>query len=97
MSFTPAGKTKGQLLDETMVDAPEAYTIQSSDDAAYAKPLPPGQVFRKGKPHGNSKPLPFLYTISLKLPSPDLRALKPGGCNAADDRGVFTMRGFKGD
>lgn len=65
-----AGKTKGQLLDETIVDAPEAYTIQSADDAAYAKPLPPSQVFRKGKPNGNSKPLPFLYTVSLKLPSP---------------------------
>ncbi len=78
--FDIAGQTKGQLLDETVVDLPAAYSIQSADDAAYAKPLSPVQVFRKGKPNGNSKPLPFLYTISLKLPSP----LK--------DRATYTIR-----
>jgi len=83
-----AGKTKGQLLDETVVDVPEAYTIQSSDDAAYAKPLPPGQVFRKGKPNGISKPLPFLYTISLKLPSP----LKEGATYTIRFVGVNTSK-----
>ncbi len=82
------GKTKGQLLDETMVDAPEAYTIQSADDAAYAKALPPSQVFRKGKPNGNSKPLPFLYTISLKLPSP----LKEGATYTIRFAGVNTSK-----
>ncbi len=83
-----AGKTKGELLDETLVDAPEAYTIQSADDAAYAKPLPPSQVFRKGKPNGNSKPLPFLYTISLKLPSP----LKEGATYSIRFVGVNTSK-----
>ena len=62
--------TAGQLLDETVVDVPAAYTIQSADDPAYAAPLTPTAVFRKGKPNGFSRPLPFLYTISLRLPSP---------------------------
>ncbi len=62
--------TKGQLLDESMVDEPEAYTIQSADDRAYARPRHPAKVFRKGKPNGFSQPLPFLYTISLQLPAP---------------------------
>jgi len=83
-----AGQTTGQLLDETVVDVPEAYTIQSADDAAYAKPLLPSQVFRKGKPNGNSKPLPFLYTVSLKLPSP----LKEGATYTIRFVGVNTSR-----
>ena len=86
--FDITGQTKGQLLDETVVDVPEAYTIQSADDAAYAKPLPPRQVFRKGKPNGNSKPLPFLYTVSLKLPSP----LKDGATYTIRFVGVNTSR-----
>ena len=61
--------TKGQLLDETVVDVPEAYTLVSTDDANYAKPRSPAKVFRKGKPNGYSQPLPFLYTISLKMPA----------------------------
>ena len=64
------GKTAGALLDETVVDVPAAYTIRSADDNAYAKPVPPTKVFRKGKPNGFSKPLPFGYTISLRLPAP---------------------------
>lgn len=64
------GVSTGQLLEETVVDLPAAYSIQSADDPAYAKPTPPAAVFRKGKPNGFSKPLPFLYTISLRLPSP---------------------------
>ncbi len=63
-------ETTGQLLDETVVDVPEAYTVVSTDDPNYAQPLAPAAVFRKGKPNGPSKPLPFLYTISLKLPAP---------------------------
>ena len=63
-------KSKGQLLDERAVDVPEAYSIQSADDAAYAQPLSPAKVFRKGKPNCFSQPLPFLYTVSLKLPAP---------------------------
>ena len=86
--FDIAGQTKGQLLDETVVDLPAAYSIQSADDAAYAKPLPPAQVFRKGKPNGNSKPLPFLYTISLKLPSP----LKDGATYKIRFAGVNTAK-----
>jgi endoglucanase len=63
------GKTKGELLDETVVDVSEAYTLASADDSSYAKPLAPAKVFRKGKPNGPSKPLPFVYTVSLKLPT----------------------------
>jgi endoglucanase len=63
-------ETKGELLDETLVDAPAAYTIQSTEDRAYATPKAPRAVFRKGKPNGFSQPLPFVYTISLQLPSP---------------------------
>jgi endoglucanase len=62
--------TKGQVLDETVVDLPAAYAIRSPDDPAYAAAAAPRAVFRKGKPNGFSRPLPFLYTISLKLPSP---------------------------
>jgi endoglucanase len=61
--------SSGQVLEETIVDLPAAYTIQSADDPAYATPKAPAAVFRKGKPNGFSQPLPFLYTISLKLPS----------------------------
>jgi len=64
------GRSSGQLLDETVVDDPAAYSIQSAEDAAYATPAPPVAVFRKGKPNGFSQPLPFLYTISLRLASP---------------------------
>ncbi len=63
------GVSTGQLLEETVVDLPAAYTIQSADDPAYAQPLAPSAVFRKGKPDGLSQPFPFLYTISLRLPS----------------------------
>jgi len=63
-------KTAGELLEESAVDVPAAYAIQSADDPAFAKPMAPAAVFRKGKPDGRSTPFPFLYTISLKLPSP---------------------------
>jgi len=81
-------KTKGQLLDETVVDVPEAYSIHSADDAAYAQPLPPAKVFRKGKPDGFSQPLPFLYTISLRLPLP----LKEGATYTIRFVGVNTSK-----
>ena len=71
-----------------MVDVSEAYTIQSADDSAYAQPLPPAKVFRKGKPDGYSQPLPFLYTISLKLPAP----LKEGATYTIRFVGVNTSR-----
>ncbi len=80
--------TKGQLLDETVVDVPEAYTLASTDDPNYAKPRPPAKVFRKGKPDGFSRPLPFLYTISLKLPSP----LQEGATYTIRFVGVNTSR-----
>ena len=82
------GKTAGQLLDETVVAMPAAYSIQSADDAAYAKPTAPTAVFRKGKPNGPSKPLPFLYTISLRLPSP----LKDGATYTIRFHGVNTSK-----
>jgi endoglucanase len=62
--------TQGQLLDETVVDEPEAYRVGSPDDARCAVPRAPIKVFRKGKPNGYSMPLPFIYTISLRLSSP---------------------------
>ncbi len=82
------GKTKGQLLDETVVDVPEAYTVASPDDPAYVKALAPVRVFRKGKPNGLSRPLPFLYTISLKLPAP----LKEGATYTIRFVGVNTSK-----
>ncbi len=63
-------ESKGQLLDESVVDLPEAYHLTSIDDPNYARSRIPAKVYRKGKPNGFSKPLPFLYTISLKLPAP---------------------------
>ncbi|MCS6830034.1 MAG: glycoside hydrolase family 9 protein [bacterium] len=63
-------QSKGELLDETSVDQPEAYEIQSANDPAYRRPQKPVAVYRKGKPNGYSQPLPYLYTISLRLPSP---------------------------
>jgi len=62
--------SSGQVLDETAVDAPTSYTITSPTDQAYAKPMAPTAVFRKGKPNGHSRPFPFLYTVSLRLPAP---------------------------
>jgi endoglucanase len=78
----------GQLLEETIVDLPAAYTIQSADDPAFATAKAPAAVFRKGKPNGFSQPLPFLYTISLKLPSP----LKEGAAYAIRLAGVNTSK-----
>ena len=52
-------ETKGQLLDETVVDVPAAYSLISTDDPHYASPVSPAKVFRKGKPNGFSRPLPF--------------------------------------
>ena len=93
--LSPDGKSvfiqhdsKGQLLDETVVDVPEAYTVTSTDDPSYATPLAPAKVYRKGKPDGNSKPLPFLYTISLKLPAP----LKAGATYTIRFLGVNTAK-----
>jgi len=80
--------TRGQLLDETVVDVPEAYTLLSTDDPNYAKPVAPAKVFRKGKPNGFSRPLPFLYTVSLKLPTP----LKEGATYTIRFVGVNTSR-----
>lgn len=80
--------TKGQLLDETVVDVPEAYTVVSTADPSYVKPVAPVEVFRKGKPNGFSKPLPFLYTVSLKLPAP----LKEGATYTIRFVGVNTSR-----
>ena len=37
--------------------------------ALMPSPRQPAKVFRKGKPDGFSQPLPFLYTISLQLPT----------------------------
>jgi hypothetical protein len=82
------GATAGQLLDETIVDVPASYLIQSAEDAAYAKPAAPTAVFRKGKPNGPSKPLPFLYTISLRLPSP----IKEGATYTIRFHGVNTSK-----
>ncbi|MDW8105765.1 MAG: glycoside hydrolase family 9 protein, partial [Armatimonadota bacterium] len=64
------GRSQGELLDETAVDLPDSYRIQSNDDPAYRQPRQPTAVYRKGKPNGFSQPFPFLYTISLRLPSP---------------------------
>ena len=83
------GKMAGKILDETNVDAPAAYSIQSAGDPAYAQPLAPTAVFRKGKPDGhNSNPAPFVYTISLKLPSP----LKEGAAYTLRFAGVNTSK-----
>jgi endoglucanase len=82
------GQTAGQLLEETVVDVPAAYAIQSADEPAYAAPAAPTAVFRKGKPNGFSQPLPFLYTISMKLPAP----LKEGATYSIRFKGVNTSQ-----
>jgi endoglucanase len=78
----------GHVLDETVVDVPAAYSIQSADDPAYAVAQAPTRVFRKGKPNGYSQPLPFLYTLSLQLPS----ALKEGATYTVRFVGVNSAR-----
>ena len=82
------GRSSGQLLEETLVDLPAAYTIQSADDPAFIAPQAPAAVFRKGKPNGFSRPLPFLYTISLRLPAP----LKEGAAYTIRFFGVNTSK-----
>ena len=82
------GRSSGQLLEEAVVDLPAAYTIQSADDPAFATPRAPAAVYRKGKPNGFSRPFPFLYTISLKLPSP----LKEGAAYTLRFVGVNTSK-----
>jgi endoglucanase len=81
-------RSSGQLLEESVADLPAAYTIQSADDPALASPTAPAAVFRKGKPNGYSQPLPFLYTISLKLPSP----LQEGAAYTIRFKGVNTSK-----
>ncbi len=81
-------RSSGQLLEESIVDLPAAYSIRSADDPAFATPKTPVAVFRKGKPNGFSQPLPFLYTISLKLPS----RLKEGAAYAIRLAGVNTRQ-----
>ena len=88
--------TKGQLLDESVVDNPAAFDIESTDDRVYARLRHPVKVFRKGKPDGFSQPLPFVYTISLQLPGP----LKEGarytirfvGVNTSQEAVTFTYK-----
>ncbi len=90
------GQSKGELLDETSVDLPESYQIQSSNDPAYQQPRQPVAVYRKNKPNGYSQPLPYLYTVSLRLPSP-LRegatySISLSGLNSAQKRLTYTHR-----
>jgi len=82
------GETAGQWLDETIVGVPAAYLIESAEDPAYATATSPTAVLRKGKPNGSSQPLPFLYTISLRLPSP----LKEGATYTIRFHGVNTSK-----
>ncbi len=82
------GKTTGAMLDETAVDYPEAYLLQSPDDERYRTPLSPLEVYRKSKPNGPSRPLPYLHTISLKLPHP----LKEGCTYIIHLRGINTAQ-----
>lgn len=67
--FIP-GTSSGAALDEIAVDEPDAYSIRSENDPNYTKSRHPVSVFRKGKPNASSRPLPFLVTISLRLPTP---------------------------
>ncbi len=90
------GQSKGELLDETKVDIPESYQIQSADDPAYRQPQKPVAVYRKGKPNGYSRPFPYLYTVSLRLPFP-LRegatyTITLNGLNAAPKRLTYAHR-----
>ncbi len=82
------GQTRGTLLDETAVDYPEAYAIQSDDDPNYSNPTSPKEVFRKSKPNAPSRPLPYLHIISLRLPFP----LKEGATYRIEFRGVNTAQ-----
>ncbi|GIV19953.1 MAG: hypothetical protein KatS3mg023_1704 [Armatimonadota bacterium] len=90
------GQSQGELLDETNIDQPDAYEIQSSDDAAYRQPRKPSAVYRKNKPNGYSQPLPYLYTISLRLPSPlqegATYTLRLRGINTAQQQLTYTHR-----
>ncbi len=82
-------KMAGKILDESAVDTPAAYSIQSADDTAFAQPTAPTTVYRKGKPDGNNAhPAPFIYTISLKLPAP----LKDGATYTLHFPGVNTNK-----
>lgn len=78
----------GQQLNEEVVDVPAAYRVSSDDDPAYKTAVAPTAVYRKGKPNGYSQPLPFLYTISLKLPTP----LKEGATYTVGLLGVNTAQ-----
>ncbi len=90
------GRSTGTPLDETAVDYPEAYRIQSRDDARYHEPLSPLAVYRKSKPNAPSRPLPYQHTLSLKLP----HALREGctytiflhGINTAQKKVTYVHR-----
>jgi len=87
-------ETTGLVLDETLVDWPQAWRVESADDPGYAQPVTPTAVFRKGKPNGFSKPLPFLYTVSLRLPAPlkvgARYTLRCHGVNTAQETVTYT-------
>lgn len=82
------GRSTGTILDETAVDYPEAYLIQSQDDERYQIALSPLAVYRKSKPNAPSHPLPYLHTISLILPYP----LKEGCTYTIFLRGINTAQ-----
>ncbi|MBI3827965.1 MAG: glycoside hydrolase family 9 protein [Planctomycetes bacterium] len=83
------GKMSGEILDEAAADLPTSYSVQSSDDPAFAKPAAPAAVFRKSKPNGsNTYPLPFVHTISLKLSAP----LKEGAAYTIHFTGLNTSK-----
>lgn len=90
------GQSRGEPLDETRADDPATYQIQSAQDPVYRQPRQPLAVYRKGKPNGYSQPFPYLYTVTLQLPS----SLREGatytitltGLNTAQKRLTYTHR-----
>ncbi len=68
----PADNVIGKPLETRLVDDPSAYAITSTDDPAYAKPLPPKAVNRKSKPtdSGVDGCQPVEHHIYLRLPTP---------------------------
>ena len=78
----------GTDLETVTMEMPEAYTISSADDAAYATPAAPAKIYRKSKPNSPSTPngLTVQHHVYLQLASP----LKEGAHYTISFKGLNT-------
>ncbi len=88
--IAPPQPIHGEPLNDIAVLAPEAYSISSTDDPAYADHVTPTAVHRKSKPNSEDadNQYPIRHWIYLELPQP----LRGGSTYAIRFQGLNTSR-----